>query len=459
MHRLRPYAGALTASAVAGASWWLIGAPVAEAVLVAAVACLTGCVVNWWLQGAPTTPPSPSHQSTPQPLTDADMQAAAQAARLQAVGQLAGGIAHDFNNLLTAISGFSELLAQRHRPGDRSFGDAMQIRQNVNRAANLVRQLLAFSRQQTLTPRIIDVNDVLADVGDLLRRLVGSGIDVRIDYGRDIGMVLVDQGQLEQVIVNLAVNARDAMPGGGVLSISVAPMRLLAPLPQQGEPLPAGEYVSLTVTDTGTGIAAEHLPRLFEPFFSTKAPGAGTGLGLATVYGIVRQTGGGLQVQSTLGEGAAFTIYLPVVQAGPSPPPPAPSPPMRRPPTDLTGSGRILLVEDEDSIRMIGARTLNARGFTVLEACDGEDALAVLADHGAVDLVVTDVVMPIMDGPTLIAQLLQQTPYLKVIYTSGYAEDTFREEIARTPGARFLAKPFTLQQLAQIVKEELKDIR
>jgi two-component system cell cycle sensor histidine kinase/response regulator CckA len=379
----------------------------------------------------------------------------AQSQKMQAVGQLAGGIAHDFNNLLTAMIGFCDLLLLRHRPGDQSFADIMQIKQNANRAANLVRQLLAFSRQQTLQPRVLNVADALTELSHLLRRLIGENIELKMIHGRELGLVRVDQGQLEQVIINLAVNARDAMSGGGALTIRTSNFAASAPIRRGAEIMPAGDYVRVEVADTGTGIEPEIIDRIFEPFFSTKEIGAGTGLGLSTVYGIVRQTGGFVFVDSRLGEGATFNIYLPVhgeertaeaaqldngdAGAGAR---------------DLTGIGTILLVEDEDAVRLFGARALRNKGYEVLEARSGEEALELMIGQDRpIDLLITDVVMPRMDGPTLIRAVRERWPRMKVIYISGYAEDAFRKRLDETGAIHFLPKPFSLKQLAGKVKE------
>ena len=379
----------------------------------------------------------------------------AQSQKMQAVGQLAGGIAHDFNNLLTAMIGFSDLLLMRHKPGDPSFGDIMQIKQNANRAANLVRQLLAFSRQQTLQPRVLNITDALADLSNLLRRLIGENIELRMGHGRDIGQVKVDQGQLEQVIINLAVNARDAMADGGTLTISTDDERLTERLRHGNEEIPPGHYVTIRVADTGTGIPPDIIDRIFDPFFSTKEVGSGTGLGLSTVYGIVRQTGGYVLVDSVPGRGAAFTIYLPrhevapeVVQAGAV---------RDRASRDLTGAGRILLVEDEDPVRVFSARALRNKGYDVIEARSGDEALTHLAaDAASIELLITDVVMPRMDGPTLIREIRSQLPDVKVICISGYTEDRFRDRVDGGADVFFLAKPFSLKQLAAAVKDVMQ---
>jgi two-component system cell cycle sensor histidine kinase/response regulator CckA len=377
-----------------------------------------------------------------------------QSQKMQAIGQLAGGVAHDFNNLLTAMIGFCDLLLLRHKPGDTSFTDIMQIKQNANRAANLVRQLLAFSRQQTLQPRVLSVTDVLAELSNLLRRLIGENIDLRMLHGRDLGLVKVDQGQLEQVIINLCVNARDAMQasGGGKLTIVTSNFSTAEPVQRATDFVPAGDYVVVEVLDTGIGIPPENLGRIFEPFFSTKEVGSGTGLGLSTVYGIVRQTGGFIFVDSAPGDGAKFTIYLPrfsQTEAVPC------LEKQERGGHDLTGMGSILLVEDEDAVRVFASRALRNKGYNVIEAKCGESALALLKADNAppVDLIITDVVMPQMDGPTMIRTVREMMPSVKVIFISGYAEERFRSTVGNDESAEFLPKPFSLKQLAAKVKE------
>src|SRR4051794_39408455 len=378
----------------------------------------------------------------------------AQSQKMQAVGQLAGGVAHDFNNLLTAMIGFCDLLLMRFRPGDPSFADIMQIKQNANRAANLVRQLLAFSRQQTLQPRIIDITDVLVELSHLLRRLIGENIELKVVHGRDLGLAKVDQGQLEQVIINLAVNARDAMQGGGTLTIRTANVSQASPVRRGHEVMPAGDYVQIEVADTGTGIAKEHLARIFEPFFSTKEVGSGTGLGLSTVYGIVRQTGGFIFVDSAPGRGATFQTHRPRHQLNEAALNIRGDPAEVLPPRDLTGIGTVLLVEDEDPVRIFGARALRNKGYKVLEAKSGEDALDTIRDGGQqIDLLITDVVMPRMDGPALIREVRESHPDLKVIFISGYTEDAFRQRLDTDSEIHFLPKPFSLKQLAGKVKE------
>lgn len=380
-----------------------------------------------------------------------------QSQKMQAVGQLAGGVAHDFNNLLTAMIGFSDLLLTRHGPDDPDFADIMQIKQNANRATNLVRQLLAFSRKQKLEPEVMDVTEALSDLSNLLGRLIGERVDLNMNHGRNLGPVLFDKGQFDQVVINLCVNARDAMPGGGAITISTKPESLEQPTPKGHEILPAGDYVTITVSDSGTGISKENLERIFEPFFSTKDVGAGTGLGLSTVYGIVHQAEGYIFVDSAVGKGTAFIIYLPVhKQDGAAK---AKAVPQARPEMegDLTGQGVILLVEDEDAVRLFGARALRNKGYDVLEATDGETALDVIANTDKkIDLIISDVVMPGMDGHTLVNLARQELDGVKTILMSGYSEDVFRNGPDMDPSIAFLGKPFTLKGLAAKVKDVLE---
>ena len=380
----------------------------------------------------------------------------AQSQKMQAMGQLAGGVAHDFNNLLTAMIGFCDLLLQRHGPGDPSFADIMQVKQNANRAASLVRQLLAFSRRQALQPRLLNVTDALAELNNLLRRLLGETIELKMVHGRQLGLVRVDPGQFDQVIINLAVNARDAMPGGGTLTIRTGTVTVDQPVQRGAELMPAGDYVMIEVSDTGTGIAKENLSRIFEPFFSTKEVGAGTGLGLSTVYGIVRQTDGFVFVESEMGQGASFSIYLPRIEAEPETESHRPAAPPEAA-ADLTGSGTILLVEDEDAVRLFAGRALKNKGYRVVEARSGEQALDVLRGDEAIDVLISDVVMPGMDGVTLARLVRMERPAIRVILISGYSEDVARNGIDPDAGIHFLPKPFSLKQLAGAVKQVLSE--
>ena len=335
-----------------------------------------------------------------------------QSQKMDMVGQLAGGIAHDFNNVLSAIMMANDFLLNAHKPTDPSFQDIMQIKQNATRAATLVRQLLAFSRRQTLRPQVLDLGDALSDLTMLLRRLIGEKVKLDLVHGRDLWPVKVDVSQFEQVIVNLAVNARDAMPDGGKLTMRTANVTAEEAAQLSYKGMPAADYVRIDVADTGTGIPAEIVDKIFEPFFSTKEVGKGTGLGLSTVYGIVKQTGGFVYVDSEAGKGTTFRIFLPrhhpeqevAARRGRRPTArPRSRPAEAKPRADLTGQGTILLVEDEEGLRSLNARGLRSRGYSVIEASNGVEAMEALEEKdGAVDLVVSDVVMPEMDGPTLL---------------------------------------------------------
>jgi two-component system cell cycle sensor histidine kinase/response regulator CckA len=348
----------------------------------------------------------------------------------------------------------------------------MQIKQNANRAASLVRQLLAFSRRQTLRPQVLDLGEVLSEATMLLRRLIGAKVVLEVKHGRDLWPVKADISQFEQVIVNLAVNARDAMPDGGKLIVRTANVDPAEAEKYQYKGMPAGEYVLVEVSDNGTGIPAEIIDKIFDPFFSTKEVGKGTGLGLSTVYGIVKQTGGFIYPDSTMGQGTTFRIFLPrhvpsaaeAAEAAPRVESPGiaggatpASPPSAPVSADLTGQGVILLVEDEEGLRALNARGLRSRGYTVLEAGNGVEAIEVLAQHGGkVDLVVSDVVMPEMDGPTLLKELRKTSSELKIIFVSGYAEEAFEKSLPAGEQFSFLPKPFTLKQLVAAVKETMQ---
>ncbi len=384
-----------------------------------------------------------------------------QSQKMDMVGQLAGGIAHDFNNVLSAIMMANDFLLNAHKPTDPSFQDIMQIKQNATRAATLVRQLLAFSRRQTLRPQVLDLGDALSDLTMLLRRLIGEKVKLDLVHGRDLWPVKVDVSQFEQVIVNLAVNARDAMPDGGKLTVKTANVTTEESGLLAFKGMPASDYVRIDISDTGTGIPADIRDKIFEPFFSTKEVGKGTGLGLSTVYGIVKQTGGFIYVDSEEDKGTAFHIFLPRHHAEHEAQPEshgatreAPAEP--KPRTDLTGQGTILLVEDEEGLRSLNARGLRSRGYSVIEASNGVEAMEALEErNGAVDLVVSDVVMPEMDGPTLLKEMRGRNPDLKIIFVSGYAEDAFEKSLPENQQFAFLPKPFTLSQLVAAVKETM----
>ncbi len=400
-----------------------------------------------------------------------------QSQKMESVGKLAGGIAHDFNNVLSAIMMATDFLLNAHKPTDPSFEDIMQIKQNANRAASLVRQLLAFSRRQTLRPQVLDLGEALSDLSMLLRRLIGERVALDVVHGRDLWVVKADLSQFEQVIVNLAVNARDAMPDGGKLSLRTSNLGAAESRLVGFKGMPEGDYVEVDVSDTGTGIPPEIIDHIFEPFFSTKEVGKGTGLGLATVYGIIKQTGGFVYPESEVGKGTTFRIFLPrhiptPEEAPAVAPPPVSAPPLapastppggaeprgtaNAAPADYTGHDTILLVEDEEGLRGLNARGLRSRGYTVLEASNGVEAVeAVDGFDGKIDVVVSDVVMPEMDGPTLLKELRSRDADIKIIFVSGYAEEAFEKHLPEGEKYNFLAKPFTLKQLVAAVKETM----
>jgi two-component system cell cycle sensor histidine kinase/response regulator CckA len=380
----------------------------------------------------------------------------AQSHKMEAVGQLAGGVAHDFNNVLTAIIGFSDLLLLKQRPTDAAYRDIMNIKQSALRAAGLVHQLLAFSRRQTLQAEVLELGETLTDLAALLNRALGEKIDLKILSGRDLWYVKADKTQFVQVIINLAVNAKDAMPKGGCLSIRTRNVSERESLKLAGLSVAAGEYVLIEVEDTGAGIPADVIGKIFEPFFTTKDVGKGTGLGLSTVYGIVKQTGGYVYADSEEGKGTTFRVYLPrhIVEREEDLPQRAEK--KKEITRDLTGTGRVLLVEDEDAVRNFAVRALSRQGYEVLEAGSGVEALEIMArEKGRVDIVVSDVIMPEMDGPTLLKELRKTNPGLKFIFVSGYPDDAFKKSLDEDEEYAFLPKPFTLPQLAAKVKEEL----
>ncbi len=384
--------------------------------------------------------------------------------KMQAIGQLSGAIAHDFNNLLTGIIGFCDLLLQKHPVGDRSFGDLMQIKQTANRAANLVRQLLAFSRKQVLQPKVIDISSILSDLSHLVRRLIWENINFEIHYGQDLDFVKVDPGQLEQVIVNLVVNARDAMQSqvGGKLYISTSNIAVDANFdeseyysPPGDESILFGNYVMIEISDTGPGIPADVLDKIFSPFFSTKAPGSGTGLGLSTVYGIITQTKGYIRLK-TSSAGTSFFIFLKshylkedetLVDLKD-----VSDEEEKLPNRNVSDCGKILIVEDETPVRTFSSQALMNKGYVVLQADCPETALKILdAETDSIELIISDIMMPGMTGPQMIKEVYKKYPQVKVIFVSGYAEDALSDY--NFPNAHFLAKPYSLKQLTAKVQE------
>ena len=375
----------------------------------------------------------------------------AQATKMQVVGQLAGGVAHDFNNILTAIIGHCDLMLMRHTPGDSDYDDIQQIKSNSNRAAGLTRQLLAFSRQQTLRPQVLQLPDAVSEVSHLLKRLLGETVELVVKHGRSLGPIRADPGQLEQVIINLAVNARDAMAakGGGILTIQTYSVKADQVAELGSDILPIANYSALSVTDTGTGIPPSVLGKIFEPFFTTKEVGKGTGLGLSTVYGIVKQSGGFIFADSKVSEGTRFVIYLPVhrEEAGAA----KTRKTEKTKKDELWGSGTVLLVEDEPMVRSVAERALTRHGYTVITADNGEDALEIIAKNEPIDLLISDVVMPGMDGPTMVREARLSRPELKILFISGYAEEQLRKSID-IENVNFLPKPFSVTELAEAAR-------
>ena len=376
-----------------------------------------------------------------------------QSQKMQAVGQLAGGIAHDFNNILTAIMGHADLLLHRTDILSPDYEDLNQIKQNSDRAAALIGQLLAFSRKQTLRPKSLHLDDTLCELSHLLNRLLGEKVALHTEHGVNLKAVRVDERQFEQVIMNLVVNARDAMPDGGTVVIRTRNETLSKELRRDRAVVHPGDYVVVEVRDTGVGIPKDKITKIFEPFFTTKKVGEGTGLGLATVYGIIKQTGGFVFVDSTVGAGSQFLIYLPVNDEPETAK--EPSTPVEVLESDQSGRGRVLLVEDEAPVRAFAARALALRGYTVTQASSGEEALEALEGGNEFDVFVSDVVMPGKNGPTWVREALSTRPDAKVVFVSGYAEDAFQDGNPEIPNAAFLAKPFSLVELTQKVKEQI----
>ena len=371
-----------------------------------------------------------------------------QAQKMEAIGRLAGGVAHDFNNLLTVILGFCELLLADLNPDDPRQADITEIQKAGARAAGLTRQLLAFSRKEIIQPTLLDLNVIVADIRAMLARLIGEDVTIVLDLGAALAPVKADRGQVEQIVLNLAVNARDAMPKGGTLTIETANVELDEHYAKTHPAVKPGPYVVLTVTDTGTGMTPEVQARLFEPFFTTKEPGKGTGLGLATVYGIATQSGGSVTVDSEVGSGTSFRVYFPradtaeLVVAAP--------PPVAR---GRAGIQTVLVVEDADGLRELTKRLLERQGYTVLLAANADEALHLFDEHPSIDLLLTDVVMPGASGPELVKQLVEQRPTLKVIYMSGYTDEAIVHHGVLDPGIVFLHKPFSSESLGQKIRE------
>jgi two-component system cell cycle sensor histidine kinase/response regulator CckA len=387
----------------------------------------------------------------------------AQSQKMQAIGQLAGGVAHDFNNLLTAIQLRLDELLQRHPVGDPSYEGLNEIRQTGVRAADLVRKLLAFSRKQTVQREVLDLGELISEFEVLLRRLIREDVKLVTDYGRNLPQVRADKSQLETAVMNLTVNAKDAVRAsghGGTVCIRTARLTYAEAGALGYSGPPTKELALIEVADDGPGIAPDVAGKIFDPFFTTKPVGEGTGLGLATVYGIVRQSDGWIHLESKPGEGAAFRIFLPVhvptaAQLFAASTPAAPVKP--RVPRDLSGVGRILFVEDEDAVRGVAARLLRARGYEVIEACDGEEALLLAEENaGGIDLLISDVIMPGMDGPTLLKKARAYLGSAPVMFISGYAEAEFSDLLEGETGVTFLAKPLDIKVLAERVKQQLQ---
>ena len=373
-----------------------------------------------------------------------------QAQKMEAIGRLAGGVAHDFNNLLTAILGYCELLLSARDPADPDFADIAEIQTAGLRAAGLTRQLLTFSRKQIIAPTLLDLNVIVSEMRPMLERLIGEDVSVGLKLQPHLGLIKADRGQVEQIVMNLAVNARDAMPQGGALTIETAGVQRDEHYARSHADVAPGPYVALTVTDTGTGMSAQVQARLFEPFFTTKEVGKGTGLGLATVHGIVMRNGGSISVDSEVGRGTSLKVYFPKTAGSETAAGmPASSHPACR------GVETVLVVEDADGLRQLAKRLLERLGFTVLIAADAAEALNIFACTPGIDVLLTDVVMPGASGPALTRQLLERQPDLKVIYMSGYTEDAITHHGVLNPGIDFLHKPFTSETLGRKLREVL----
>ena len=372
---------------------------------------------------------------------------------MEAVGRLAGGVAHDFNNLLTVIIGNTELALGAVAEGEQARADLMEVMAAARRGKSLAQQLLAFGRKQVLQPTVLDLNRLVGDAHQMLRRLIGEDVELRVIAGTRLAPVRADAMQLQQVIMNLAVNARDAMPSGGVLTIETGNAEVDAVYTRAHPPMTPGAWVRLSVRDSGIGLDEKVRAHLFEPFFTTKPVGKGTGLGLATVYGIVKQSGGFVFAESAPGAGAVFHIYLPPVRAESLAEPAAPAAPL------AGGTETVLVVEDEMPVRKLACRMLAAQGYAILAAASGDEALGVVEQHeGAIDCLVTDVVMPGMSGLDLAERMRARMPDLKVLFTSGYAADAIESRGGRFPDATYLTKPYTAEELARTLRSVLDGV-
>ena len=372
-----------------------------------------------------------------------------QAHRVEAIGRLTGGIAHDFNNLLTVISGYTEILLRRLAPETEESKEIAEINKAAERAAQLTRQLLAYSRKQNLNPTVLDLNNVVTETQTMLERLIGENIEFTTALAEDLGSISADNGQIEQIIMNLALNARDAMPEGGKLLLATGNITLAHGSTNRRPDMTPGDYVVFAVTDSGQGMDAATVARIFEPYYTTKARGAGTGLGLSTVYGIVEQSCGYIEVESEPGMGTTFRLYFP--QVAEKAEAFSPKPPDERP---LTGSETILLVEDEEALRGVGREILQMYGYTVLLAADGAAGLELAQNYPhPIQLLMTDILMPRMSGIELAAQLSTLRPEMKILYTSGYNDSG--DSLPMIAGARYLQKPYAMEELAHTLRELL----